>query len=98
MSKEAALTLGTQEVTLLLTGSDGTVDVVLELIIAQVVDLVVGLDVLLDSLAAVVVWSACALMARKTKHDGTRNATDASWKVTHLDPLRSFNCKMRKTR
>ena len=98
MSKEAALTLGTQEVTLLLTGSDGTVDVVLELIIAQVVDLVVGLDVLLDSLAAVVVWSACALMARKTKHDGTRNVTDASWKVTHLDPLRSFNCKMRKTR
>jgi len=98
MSKEAELTLRTQEVTLLLTGSDGTVDVVLELIVGKVVDLVVGLDVLLDSLAAVVVWSACALMARKTKHDGTRNATVAYWKVTHLDPLRSFNCKMRKTR
>ena len=98
MSKEAELTLRTQEVTLLLTGSDGTVDVVLELIVGKVVDLVVGLDVLLDSLAAVVVWSACALVARKTKHDGTRNATTTSWKVTHLDPLRSFNCKMRKTR
>lgn len=62
-NKEAALTLGTQEVTLLLTGSDGTVDVVLESIVAQVVDLVVGLDVLLDSLTAVVVWLAWALMA-----------------------------------
>jgi hypothetical protein len=56
--KGATLTLGTEEITLLLTGSDGTVDMVLERIVAQIVDLVVGLDVLLDSLTAVVVWSA----------------------------------------
>jgi hypothetical protein len=47
------LTLGAREVTLLLTGGNGTVDVALESSLGEVRDLVVGLDVLLDSLTAV---------------------------------------------
>jgi hypothetical protein len=62
-----ALTLGTRELALLLTRLNGAVDVGLESLIGKVVDLVVGLDVLLDSLTAVEVWSARALKRRKTK-------------------------------
>ena len=53
-----ALTLGTRKVTLLLAGSNSTVDVTPEGSIAKVADLVVGLDVLLDSLTAVGAESA----------------------------------------
>lgn len=53
-----ALTLGTRKVTLLLAGSNSTVDVTPEGSIAKVADLVVGLDVLLDSLTAVGAKSA----------------------------------------
>lgn len=54
----AKRTLGACEVAVLLTLGDGTVDVALEGSVAKVGDLVVGLDVLLDCLAAVEVWSA----------------------------------------
>lgn len=54
------LTLGTREDALLLTRGDSTVDVALEGSIGKVVDLVVGLDVLLDGLTAVELWSARA--------------------------------------
>lgn len=50
---ELTLTLGTREDALLLTSGDSTVDVALEGSLGKVVDLVVGLDILLDSLTAV---------------------------------------------
>jgi hypothetical protein len=53
-------TLGAREVTLLLTRGDGAVDMALEGGVGHVADLVVGLDVLLDGLTAVEVWSAKA--------------------------------------
>lgn len=46
-------TLGLREVTLLLARGDGTVDMIPEGGLAEVADLVVGLDVFLDSLTAV---------------------------------------------
>lgn len=46
-------TLGAQEITLLLACCDGAVDVALESSVAQVTNVVVGLDVFLDSLTAV---------------------------------------------
>ena len=54
------LTLGACEITLLLARLDSAVDVVLEGLLGEVVDLVVGFYVLLDSLTAVEVWSAQA--------------------------------------
>jgi len=59
------LTLGTCKVTLLLSRGDGTVDVAAEGSIAEVADVVVGLDVFLNSLTAVGAKSAGAL----GKHD-----------------------------
>lgn len=47
------LTLRTREFTLLLSRSNGTVDKALEHSVGKVIDLVVRLDVLLDSLTAV---------------------------------------------
>lgn len=47
------LTLWLSKVTLLLARRDGTIDVVSESSLADVADLVVGLDVLLDGLTAV---------------------------------------------
>jgi hypothetical protein len=55
-------TLGTREITLLLTRGDGTVDVALESSLGKVGDFVVGLDILLDSLTTVEIWSAQALV------------------------------------
>lgn len=66
-SWSAALTLGTRELALLLTRLNGTVDVGLKGLVGKVVDLVVGLDVLLDSLTAVEVWSARALKRGKAR-------------------------------
>ena len=65
--EQDVLTLGTRKVTLLLTRRDGTVDMAPEGGIAEVADLVVGLDVLLDSLTAVGRKSARALMCFRTK-------------------------------
>jgi hypothetical protein len=56
------LTLGTRKVTLLLARRDSTVDMTPKGSIAEVADLVVGLDVLLDCLTAVGIKSARALM------------------------------------
>jgi hypothetical protein len=50
----AGLTLGTRELALLLARGDSTVDVELEFDIGEVGNVVVGLDVLLDGLTAVV--------------------------------------------
>lgn len=51
--KEAELTLGSQEVTGLLASGDRTVDMALEKVVGCLTKVVVGLDVLLDSLTAV---------------------------------------------
>lgn len=70
----STLTLGARELALLLARGNGTVNVVPEGSIGEVVDLVVGLDVLLNSLTAGHVWSAQAprhsstSMTRCVKH------------------------------
>jgi hypothetical protein len=58
LAQRKALTLGTCKVTLLLARCDGTVDVALESLVARVTELVVGQNVLLDSLTAVGAMSA----------------------------------------
>lgn len=68
-SWSAALTLGTRELALLLTRLNGTVDVGLKGLVGKVVDLVVGLDVLLDSLTAVGRSQRELLCASGRKHD-----------------------------
>ena len=67
--EQDVLTLGTRKVTLLLTRRDGTVDMAPEGGIAEVADLVVGLDVLLDSLTAVGRSQRELLCASGRKHD-----------------------------
>jgi hypothetical protein len=57
-------TLGTRELALLLARGDGAVDMALEGGVGHVTNLVVGLDVLLDSLTAVGMVSMCAQMRR----------------------------------
>jgi len=58
-------TLGARELALLLARGDGTVDVALEGGIGHVADLVIGLDIFLDSLTAVDVVSKCARVTRR---------------------------------
>ena len=66
----------------------------LESSIGEVRDLIVGLDVLLDSLATVEVWSAQALRGEKNEVTRITSTTSKEW--TNLDPLRSFNCRIRR--
>jgi hypothetical protein len=71
-TKEVVLTLGARKVTLLFARGDGTVDVTPEGGIAEVANLVVGLDVLLNSLTAVGTGQRELLRASGRKHDGMR--------------------------
>lgn len=89
-SSVAKLTLGLVKVTLLHTLLDSTVDVGVELSRGDVADLVVGLDILLDGLAAV---QSCQHLIRAsqeqgTSRDGEVHAQDGK---TNLLPERSLS-------
>ena len=60
----AELTLGAQEITALLAVGDGTVYMALEKVVGSLAKVVVGLDVLLDSLTAVEAESVYVLQCR----------------------------------
>lgn len=87
---EIGLTLGLVEVALLHTLLDSTVDVGVELGIGNVADLVVGLHVLLDGLAAV---QTCQHFIREGKQQrrARDGETSARREETNLLPERSLS-------
>lgn len=74
---------------------NGAVDVTLVGGVGEVANTVVGLDVLLNSLTARIVVSASSQTMRR-KHDVTRKTSPTSKGLTHLDPLRSLSCRVRR--
>lgn len=75
-------TLRAREFTLLLTRGNGAVDMALEGGVGDVVELVVSLDVLLDSLTAVRSKSVRALKSLRPKHDATSTMNICGGRLT----------------